>query len=149
MAESKARATNAAPAPKVEDRAVDLPENTEAAATEAAQTDSTQASGDLQDVNPATTPGDNLPANGTLTENPAGLPGAGTGYHCGICGQPVGAEGQHYDGSGDVVTTPHANTMVVADDWPTAQAAGDQEAAQAKTASRTAASRETKTENNK
>lgn len=76
-------------------------------------------------VNPATDPGDNLAHNQTLTENPANLPSAGTGLHCGHCGQQVSPEGVHFDGNGFVASAPHANTMVLADNWPEQVAAQD------------------------
>lgn len=53
-----------------------------------------------------------------------------TGYHCGICGQPIGAEGQHYNNEGEQVTASHANTMVVADNWPELQDAQDADKAE-------------------
>lgn len=93
----------------------------------------------VQPVNPAATPGDNLAPRATLTDNPAALPASGTGYHCGVCGQPIGAEGQHYRADGEQVTTPHAQTLVVADDWPAKQDQADAEQVQqeaAKKASR-------------
>lgn len=63
------------------------------------------------------------------TSGPQGAPspfaGGKTGYHCGYCGQPVGAEGQHYNSNGETVETPHAHTMVVADRWDARPTKGD------------------------
>lgn len=112
-------------APVVSDAAVDLPIDTGAAANEAA---TTAPDGELHDVNPATVPGDNLAPNQTLTENAAGLPSSGTGFHCGYCGQQIGAEGQHYDGNGEQVTVGHAGTLVVADNWAAGVQQGDAQA---------------------
>lgn len=67
-------------------------------------------------------PGDNLAPKATLADNPNNAPGGtGTGFHCGICGQPIGSEGQHTNANGEQVTTPHAQTLVVADNWPQLQ----------------------------
>ncbi len=70
---------------------------------------------------------DRLGPLATLSHN--NLPPNGTGLHCGICGTTVGKEGQHYDADGDQVEVPHANVMVVADNWPAKQDEADVEAA--------------------
>ncbi len=79
-------------------------------------------------TNPVVTEGDNLAPGATLAENPNNAPGDGTGFHCGICGQPVGAEGQHYNAKNQEVAVPHANVLVVADNWPALQDEQDAEA---------------------
>jgi hypothetical protein len=130
----------------VSDKAVDLPENTEAAANEARHS---EPGDELKDVNPATAPGDNLAYGATLTKNPAALPGSGTGYHCGMCGQPISSNGEHYDGNGDVAAAPHANVIVVADNWPEQQAEDNERSAEAfqQRAAEKKAATETKTSN--
>jgi hypothetical protein len=45
------------------------------------------------------------------------LPPEGIGFRCGVCGRVVGREGQHYGTDGEITATPHANVLVVADDW--------------------------------
>lgn len=77
-------------------------------------------------ANPTVNEGDKLPPLGSLSGNV--LPPEGTGFHCGICGQVIGKQGQHYDGDGEVTEVPHANVMVVADNWPDKQVEVDQQA---------------------
>lgn len=56
------------------------------------------------------------------TSGPQGAPSPHTtGFHCGYCGQPVGREGEHFNAEGEAAAAPHANTMVVADDWANRQ----------------------------
>lgn len=94
-------------------------------------------------------PGDNLAPRATLADNPNNAPGGtGTGFHCGICGQPIGAEGQHTNANGDQVETPHAQTMVVADNWPQLQDDQDAKVLEDE-ANRRADKAETKVEENK
>lgn len=64
-----------------------------------------------------------------------------TGYHCGICGQSIGAEGQHYNNDGEQVTASHANTMVVADNWPDLQNAQDADKIEAEAEGKTEATK--------
>lgn len=58
------------------------------------------------------------------TSGPQGAPspfaeGGRTGYHCGYCGEIIGAEGQHYfPGTDGVRTSEHPGTLVVADGGP-------------------------------
>lgn len=77
-------------------------------------------------ANPTVNEGDKLPPLGSLSGNVR--PAEGTGFHCGICGQEIGREGQHYDADGEVTGVRHANTLVVADNWPDKQTEQDQKA---------------------
>lgn len=103
--------------------AANKPEQPEGTATKEANRDESPTT-----ANPTHSPGDNLAPLGTLSGNV--LPPNGTGFHCGICGRVVGKEGQHYDEEGDVTETPHANVVVVADDWAQNQRNADGEALQ-------------------
>lgn len=146
MTEAKKATPAKAATPVVSDKATDLPENTEAAVTEAVQG---KPGDELKDVNPATSPGDNLAPGATLTENAANLPGSGTGYHCGHCGQSTSSTGEHFDGNGDVVTTPHANTLVLADNWPVEIERDNAESAERYANRKTEKATEKKTDNTK
>lgn len=90
-------------------------------------TDAKGAAEDPTTANPTVHEGDRL-APGATTSGNSAIPN-GTGFHCGVCGRPVGKQGEHYDEDGDQVETPHATTMVVADDWAEKQDEQDQEAA--------------------
>lgn len=65
------------------------------------------------------------------TSGPQGAPSpfgenGRTGYHCGYCGEVIGAEGQHYfPGTSEVRQHEHPGTLVVADGGP--QVKGDED----------------------
>lgn len=48
-------------------------------------------------------------------------------FHCGYCGQRIGTGGEHYDDTkdGEEVTSTHAGTLVVADNWSDLQDQND------------------------
>lgn len=82
---------------------------------------------DPNTANPTVNETDRLGPGATTSGN-VGIPN-GTGYHCGICGRVCGKEGEHYNEDDEQTEVPHANVMVVADNWAELQDDQDREAA--------------------